>query len=234
MEKTIRIFSLIYFISIGMISCDSTSEADPDANLLQNVGFEGTLPDGSSFGNTDIRSSNGVGMSGVNFKYSGSHFLSIRSNENGWTLGVELPSKNIPDNPPIGESVPSQTVFDFFNVHYPYEEILEVFITEKEKAEKNANYSSFDQFRVQLSNDKKYYSYLSNFFPIPQPGVIRILEVEEGIQKNLAGLDVRTIEVVMEFDILLNTSETTVSVKQGKLKGIARFKFREDYYQGEF
>lgn len=47
--------------------------------MLDQVGFEGTLPDGTPFGTTDIRSGNGSGGSGLIGSYDGRYILSLRT-----------------------------------------------------------------------------------------------------------------------------------------------------------
>ncbi len=81
---------------------------------------------------------------------------------------------------------------------------------------------------------EKFYFYLtSNIFP-SRGGIIRVLEVEEGIVKNQSGNDVRKIEVLLEFDLPMKASDSSVEVQEGNLKGTGRFRYREDFYQGEF
>ena len=81
---------------------------------------------------------------------------------------------------------------------------------------------------------EKFYFYLtSNIFP-SKGGKIRVLAVEEGIMKNLDDQDVRKIEVVIEFDLPMKASDPSVAIQEGNLKGVGRFRYREDYYQGEF
>lgn len=211
----------------------SCQENEKPENLLGQVGFEGTLPDGSTFGTTDIRSGNGSGSLGVNGKFEGRHLLDIRTFDHKWAIGLETPSQPLPDDIPRGENVPFQEIVDLFNTYYPYEDVLQVFLTEKSKADSDPDYTSFDQFRVDVVNQEKYYAYLTeNFFP-KKGGKIRVLTVEEGLVKNLSGQDVRKIEVVLEFDLPMKTTDPSVEIQEGNLKGVGRFRYREDFYQGE-
>lgn len=57
---------------------------------------------------------------------------------------------------------------------------------------------------------------------------------EEGIMKNLDDQDVRKIEVIIEFDLPMKASDPSVAIQEGNLKGVGRFRYREDFYQGEF
>ncbi|HSF54166.1 MAG TPA: hypothetical protein VLA71_10455 [Algoriphagus sp.] len=231
MQSTWRIFTAL-FLSISLFACSDDDSINPE-NLLGEVGFEGTLPDGSTFGTTNIRSGNGSGSSGVNGKYEGRHILSIRTFDHKWSLSLETPSKPLPDDTPRGENVPFQEIVDLFNTHYPYEDLLEVFLAEKSKADSDPTYTSFNQFRIQLANQEKYYAYLSEYFFPSRGGIIRVLEVEQGTVKNNEGDDVRKIEVLLEFDLPMKASDSSVEVQEGNLKGTGRFRYREDFYQGE-
>jgi hypothetical protein len=198
------------------------------------VGFEGTLPDGSSFGTTNIRSGNGSVSLGANGKFTGRHILSIQTFDAKWSLSLESPSKPLPDDTPRGENVTRQQIIDLFNTHYPYEDLWQVFLTEKSKADSALQCTSFNQFRIQLTNREKYFAYLpENFFPI-KGGKIRVLAVEEGVVKNLSGQNVRKFEVVLKFDVPMKTLDPSVEIQEGNLKGMGRFRYREDFYQGEF
>ncbi len=106
MRTTLKIITAL-ILAFLLLGCGEDDGMQPE-NLLDQVGFEGTLPDGSNFGTTDIRSSNGGGISGVNFKYSGRHFLDIRTFDHKWTISIETPSKPFPDDTPRGENVPIQ------------------------------------------------------------------------------------------------------------------------------
>ena len=229
MKNFLKIFPAL-LLSVIFLSCQENEV--PDA-LLEQVGFEGTLPDGSTFGTTNIRSGNGSGSIGVNGKYEGRHILDIRTFDYVWSIGLETPSQPLPDDLPRGEKVTFQEIVDVFNTYYPYEDLLQVFLTEKSKAEADPNYTSFDQFRIDVVNQEKYYAYLTeNFFP-RKGGKIRVLAVDEGLVKNLSGQDVRKIEVVLEFDLPMKTTDPNVEIQEGNLKGIGRFRYREDFYQGE-
>lgn len=233
MKKSFILLVIVVLFPLFISSCDSEEEEQPML-LLGNVGFEGTLPDGRTFGTTDIRSANGTGSSGVNSKYSGRHQLSIRTFDHKWTLSIETPSKNFPDTPPFGESVPREVIHDYFNTHYPYEDVLNAFLSEKSKAKADVNYTSFEQIRVQLSNMEKYFAYMPDaFFPL-KGGKVRVLEVNEGIKKNEANEDVRSIEVTIEFDLPMKASDPTIEIQEGNLKGVGRFRYREDFDQREF
>lgn len=232
MKKPIVLLAVIFLFPFFISSCDSEKDEDP-LLLLGNVGFEGTLPDGSEFGTTNIRSGNGSGSSGVNGKYEGRHILNIRTFDHKWSLLLETSSKPLPDDTPRGENVPIQDIVDLFNAHYPYEELLNVFLSEKSKADSDPTYTSFSEFRIQLANQEKYYAYLPDFFFPSRGGIIRVLGVEEGIVKNLAGNDVRKIEVILQFDLPMKASDSSVEVQEGNLKGTGRFRYREDFYQGE-
>lgn len=230
MKNVFKIFPAL-ILGVFFFSCQDNEEPD---TLLDQVGFEGTLPDGSTFGTINIRSGNGSGSMGANGKFTGRHILSIRTFETKWSLSLESPSKPLPDDTPRGENVSRQQIIDLFNTHYPYEDLWQVFISEKSKADSDLQYTSFDQFKIQLSNQEKYYVYSpENFFP-RKGGKIRVLAVEEGLVKNLSGQDVRKIEVVLEFDIPMKTNDPSVAIQEGNLKGVGRFRYREDYYQGEF
>lgn len=226
--KTILKILPALLLMINLFSCKENEEPE---NLLDQIGFDGTLPDGSIFGTTDIRSGNG--SSGVNGKFEGRHILSIRTFDHKWSLSLESPSKPLPDDTPRGEYVPRQEIVDLFNTHYPYEDLLQVFLTEKSKADSDLQYTSFSQFRIQLANQEKYYAYLPDYFFPSRGGIIRVLEVQEGLVKNLDGEDVRKIEVLIEFDLPMKASDQSVEVQEGNLKGTGRFRYREDFYQGE-
>jgi hypothetical protein len=226
-------FKILPALLLIIVSFSCQENEEPE-NLLDQVGFEGTLPDGSNFGTTDIRSSNGTGIFGINFTYQGNHDLAIRSIEKGWTLSIEIPKKDFSNNPPIGGSIPMQVVFDYFNIHYPYEDVLGVFMSEKEKAKREVSYSSFDQFRVLLANDIKYYFYQPEYFYQPKGGKVRVLAVNEGMIKDLGGNNIRKIEVTIEFDLPMKASDASTEILEGNLKGVGRFRYREDFYQGEF
>ncbi|WP_100628313.1 hypothetical protein [Algoriphagus formosus] len=230
MNDVFRIIPLLLLFLV-FLSCQETEEPE---NLLDEVGFEGDLPDGSAFGIIDVRSGNGSGGSGINGEYRGRHILGIRTFDHKWSLSLETPSQPFPDDMPRGEYVPREEIIDLFNTHYPYEDLLQVFLTEKSKAESDPSYTSFDQFRVQLANQKEYYAYLAdNYFP-SKGGKIRVLAVEEGVVKDDFGQDVRKIEVVIEFDLPLKTTDTTIEIQEWELKGVGRFRYREDFYQDEF
>ncbi|OOG69381.1 hypothetical protein [Algoriphagus sp. A40] len=232
MKNALKILPALLLI-ISIFSCGEEDVLDP-LELAGGVGFEGTLPDGSTFGTTGIRSGNGIGTIGVNGKYQGSHFLGIRTFDHKWSLNLESPSRPLPDDTPTGENVPAQVFNDLFNTYYPYEELLEVFLTEKSKADSDPNYTSFSKFRIQLANQEKYFSYLPENFSPSRGGVIRVLAIQEGIVKSLSGEDVRKIEVVVEFDLPMKASDPTIAAQEGKLKGTGQFRYREDFYQGEF
>ena len=232
MRITLKIVNALILMAL-LFGCGADDGMQPE-NLLEQVGFEGTLPDGSTFGTTDIRSGNGSGSSGVNGKFEGRHFLDIRTFDYRWSIGLESPSKPLPDDISRGENVPFQEIVDLFNTYYPYEDLLEVFLSEKSKADADPNYTSFDQFRIDVVNQEKFYAYLTeNFFP-RKGGKIRVLVVEEGLVKNQSGQDVRKIEVVLEFDVPMKATDPSVEIQEGSLKGVGRFRYREDFYQGEF
>lgn len=229
MNNALKIFPVLLLCFV-FFSCQ---ENEVPQTLLDQVGFEGTLPDGSFFGTTNIRSGNGSGSSGINGKFEGRHILDIRTFDQQWSIGLETPSKPLPDDLPRGENVPFQEIVNVFNTYYPYKDLLQVFLTEKSKAEADPNYTSFDQFRIDVVNQEKYYAYLTeNFFP-KKGGKIRVLAVEEGLVKNLSGQDVRKIEVVVEFDLPMKATDPSVATQEGNLKGVGRFRYREDFYQGE-
>lgn len=231
--KNVQRVSIALFLAVSLFACGEDDSLAPE-NLLDQVGFEGTLPDGSDFGTSSIRSGNGSGSSGVNGEYEGRHILSIRTLDYRWSLSLETPSKPLPDDTPRGENIPFQEIVDLFNTHYPYQDLLQVFLSEKSKSDADPNYTSFDQFRIQLANQEKFFAYMpENFFP-KRGGKIRVLDVEEGIMKNLEGVDVRKIEVVLEFDLPMKASDPSVAIQEGNLKGVGRFRYREDFYQGEF
>ncbi|MFL0682377.1 MAG: hypothetical protein ACJLTB_03950 [Algoriphagus aquaeductus] len=229
MKNVFKIFPAL-ILGVFFFSCQDNEE--PDA-LLEQVGFEGTLPDGSEFGKTDIKSANGVTVSDANQKYNGSHVLSIRSFETGWSLSLETPRVEFDQTPPMNESDGGDLI-DFFNVYYSYDLLLEKLSSEKQKAAGNPNYNGIENFRIVLTKQNEYQAYLPDAPTSQGVGKVRVLDVQEGIQKNLQGQDVRKIEVVVEVNLNLSASDANFQPQQGVLSGIARFKFREDFFQGEF
>ena len=217
-----------------LIFAACSSESNPEPNVqLESMSFEGSLPDGSEFGESDIRSANGVTVSGMNQKYNGSHILSIRSFETGWSLSLETPRLEFDEMPPMDESDGS-ALTDFFKENYPYEILLEKLLIEKQKADVDPNYNGIENVRIVLTKEDEYYAYLPDESALGGFGRVRILEVKEGIQKNIQGQDIRKIEVLVEMDLNLKASNSNVQPQQGVLLATAKFKYREDFYQGEF
>ncbi|SDA84212.1 hypothetical protein SAMN03080617_02694 [Algoriphagus alkaliphilus] len=160
MKNAFKILPALLLIIVSF-SCQENEEPE---NLLDQVEFEGTLPDGSTFGTSDIRSGNGSGSIGINGVYQGYHSLGIRTSNLEWSLSIESPRKNLSNTPKMGENVPRQEVIDYFNDNYPYEEVLTAFLNEKSKADSDVSYTSYEQIRVQLANQKKYFAYLQRPF----------------------------------------------------------------------
>lgn len=232
MRTTLKIVTTL-FLAFLLLGCGEDDGMEPE-NLLDQVGFEGTLPDGSTFGTSDIRSGNGSGSIGINGVYQGYHSLGIRTSNLEWSLSIESPRKNLSNTPKMGENVPRQEVIDYFNDNYPYEEVLTAFLNEKSKADSDVSYTSYEQIRVQLANQKKYFAYLPEaFFPL-RGGKVRVLAVNEGMIKDLGGNNIRKIEVTIEFDLPMKASDASTEILEGNLKGVGRFRYREDFYQGEF
>lgn len=225
------------FIGLMFFSCDSKDDPQPRL-LLESVGFEGVLPNGVEFGATDIRSSNGLTTSGPRSGNSdlvttGAHILSIRNPANGLTLSVELPSVNLSEVPPLNE-YSGELLKQIFNEQYPYELVLSKLLEEKNKAKSDPNYNSIDSISFQFSSIKEYYNYTHfNVNPL-DGGKIQVIDVIEGEDNNSEGQLIRKIEVIFNFDLNMEAAGSEVSPQAGQMKGNARFKYREDFYQGEF
>lgn len=231
MKRSILYLAWLSFSISLLSSCDSAEDPQPRI-FSDNVGFEGELPDGSDFGESEIRAANGTAVSGVNQEYSGRHVLIIRSFETGWSMALESPDVLFAQNPPLGESSGTE-INAFFTAHYSYETLLEKLLSEKQKADADPNYNSIADFRISLTKEDEYYAYLQNSPTSQAMGTLRIIKVAEGTQKNLQGQDVRKIELTVEMDLNLWASNAEVQPQQGKLSGVASFKYREDFYQGE-
>lgn len=232
MKLNWRIFTAL-ILTLSCYACTEKNDTNPTLRL-DEVGFVGSLPYGTQFGTGDIRTTNGFGISGDNFKYSGYHSLAIRNFDTGWTITLDTPSRDLPDDTPGGETVDIAVYEDLFDTYFPYAEVLKAFQAEKSKADQDPNYSSNEKLRVQVSNIKTYKLYAQGIINSGSVEKIRVLEVIEGSMQNLAGGNVRTIEVIIEFDLPLSEISATMDAQQGTLKGIARFRYREDYDQSEF
>lgn len=235
MEKTIRIFAFIYFAAIGVISCDSAPEAEPETVLVHNVGFSGKMPDDSDFGTQGNLAANGVtGGSSSSQSYRGTHVISIRNGESGWNISMELPRVEFVNKPPIGESIDREEYFSFFTEEYPYELVREKLLQERDKAKSDPGYSSIESFRLQLTNQKTYVAFLHDSFTADQAGKLRIAEIIEGTEKNDQGDDVRKIEFIVDLELNLKNHEVLGTPQTFRLKGQARLKYREDFHDKEF
>lgn len=235
MRITKKYYLVCIFISLMVFSCDPKEDPQPRL-LLDSVGFEGILPDGSDFGNVEIRSANGLTNSGVNQVYTGRHFLSIRSFETGWSLDLETPgvlfTKEIPAE--ALQENDGSAIKSYFTENYSYELLLEKLKAEEQKAQANPDYNGIENFRISLTQQNEYYAYLQNTINPMESGSIRVVKVETGVVQNTQGQDIRKIEVVIAMDLLLTASESRISPQTGTLKGLARFRYREDFFQGEF
>lgn len=226
-----------FFGSLLIFGCDTSDDPAPQL-ALQSVGFEGVLPNGLEFGSVDIRSSNGVTTSGEKIgdndaETTGAHILSIRNPENGLTLSVELPRINLTEVPPLSE-YSGEELKQLFNEQYPYELVLAKLLEEKGKANSDPNYNSISNISFQYSSIKEYYNYIHfNLNPL-DGGKVQVVEVFEGEEENSLGEPVRKIEVIFDFDLSMEAPGSDVSPQSGQMKGTARFKYREDFYQGEF
>ncbi|MEP0710441.1 hypothetical protein [Algoriphagus sp.] len=234
MRTITNYFPVYIFIGFMIFSCDSME--DPQSRLLpDSVGFEGVLPDGSDFGNVDIRSSNGLTTSGINRVYTGRHFLSIRNIDTGWSLDLETPgvlfTKEIPAE--ALQENDGSALKNYFTENYSYALLLEKLKDEEQKALADADYNGIENFRISLTQQNEYFAYLQNTSNPKESGSVRVLKVETGLVQNTQGQDVRKIEVVLELDLLLTASESSISPQIGSLKGLARLRYREDFYQGE-
>lgn len=235
MEKTIRVFTLLYFISIGVISCDSTPDAEPATRIVTNVGFTGKMPDGTDFGISGNLAANGVtGGSSSGQPYRGTHILSIRNGETGWNISLELPRVEFENSPPLGESLPREEYLSHFTDEYPYELVREKLLQEIDLAKSDPNYSSIETFRVQLSNQKTYVTFLHDLLHSAQAGKLHVLEIIEGTEKNEQGDDVRKIEFIVDLELNLRNTEISGTPQSFQLKGQARLKYREDFDDKQF
>jgi hypothetical protein len=235
MEKTIRIFAFIYFAAIGVISCDSAPEAEPETVLVHNVGFTGKMPDDTDFGVQANLAANGVTGGGSSSQpYRGTHVISIRNGESSWTISVELPRVEFVNKPPMGESIDRGEYYTFFTEEYPYELVREKLLQERDKATSDPSYSSIESFRLQLTNQTTYVAFLHDSFTADQAGKLRIVEVIEGTEKNEQGDDVRKIEFIIDLELNLKNHEASGTPPTFLLKGQARLKYREDFHDKEF
>lgn len=230
MKNSRLIVSSLFAISMVFFSCESSNVLDPD-ETLETAGFQGTLPDGTAFGIESVSSTNGTMVMGVNNIYTGHHILSLKNLETSWSISLELPGVIFSSTPPLAESN-GEDLEAFFLEHYSYETILEKLNAEKQKADANPNYSGIENFRVTVTNEAEFYAYLHDGMNPAEAGKLRILEVTEGIQKNQQGQNVRKIEVLVSLDLNLKASNESVNPQMGNLKGLALFKFREDFHQG--
>lgn len=236
--KLNKLYSLVYvFGGLLFFGCNSSEDPEPKFRL-QSVGFEGILPNGLEFGKVDIRSSNGLTTSsqmeadGV-LKMGGAHILSIRNPVNGLTLSVELPSVDFAE-PIIVNEYSAEELKALFNEEYPYELVLSKLLEEKNKAISDPTYNSITNISFQYSNIKEFYNYI-HFNPDPlDGGKVQVMDVIEGIEENISGQPVRKIEVIFDFDLTMEAPGSDVIPQSGQMKGTARFKYREDFYQGEF
>jgi len=235
MGKTIRLFALLYFISIGIISCDSTPDPEPAARMVNNVGFTGKMPDGTDFGMEGNLAANGAtGGSSTGQPYRGTHILSIRNSETSWNISMELPRVEFENSPPLAESLSREEYLSYFTAEYPYELVREKLLQEIDRAKSDANYSSIETFRVQLSNQKTYVTFLHDLLPPAQAGKIQIVEIIEGTEKNDQGDDVRKIEFIVDLELNLKNTEVSGTPQSFQLKGQARLKYREDFDDKQF
>lgn len=158
----------------------------------------------------------------------------IRSFETGWSLTLESQKIAFTEKlPGASEENDRDESRNYFGEKYPYELLLEKWRSEEQKAKADPNYKGIDNFRVTLSQQDEYYAYLQNTIEPQESDKVRVLLMEPGIQQNLQGQDVRKIEIMVEMELNLRASESYVVPQNGVLKGIARFKYREDLYQGE-
>lgn len=235
MEKTIRLFALLYFISIGIISCDSTPDAEPAEMMVNNVGFTGKMPDDTDFGMEGNLAANGAtGGSSTGQPYRGTHILSIRNGESGWNISLELPRVAFENSPPLGESLPREEYLSHFTAEYPYELVREKLLQEIDRAKSDANYSSIETFRLQLSNQKTYVVFLHDLLPPDKAGKLQVLEIIEGTEKNERGDDVRKIEFIVDLELNLKNYEKSGTPQSFQLIGQARLKYREDFDDKQF
>jgi len=235
MEKTIRVFALLYFTSIGIISCDSTPDAEPAERVVNNVGFTGKMPDGTDFGMEGNLAANGAtGGSSTGQPYRGTHILSIRNGESGWDISLELPRVAFENSPPLGESISRAEYLSHFTAEYPYEQVRERLLQEIDRAKADANYTSIETFRVLLSNQKTYVAFLHDLLPAAQAGKLQVLQIIEGTEKNEQGDDVRKIEFIVDLELNLKNTEVSGTPQSFQLKGQARLKYREDFDDKQF
>jgi len=232
-----EIVKLNYFgwvIAVFLLaSCETNDDPEP-APVLETLGFIGTLPDGSEFGSTNTKSATGLGVSGINNVYSGRYIASLRNFESGWSLGLESPivtfNEEWPRNLGEGDGVELKAKF---KKAYSFDLLVEKLKSEEKKCNADPSYTAFDNFRITLTQQDEYFTYVNDINDRIKPDKVKILLVELGFEQNLDGQDVRKIEVVVEIELGLRTADGGVP-QSGLLKGIARFKYREDIYSGEF
>ena len=236
--KLSKLYSLVYvFGGLLFFGCNSSEDPEPKFRL-QSVGFEGILPNGLEFGNVDIRSSNGLTTSSQieadgELEMAGAHILSIRNPENGLTLSVELPRVGFSEPFTVNE-YSAEELKELFNEQYPYELVLSKLLEEKAKAKSDPTHNSITNISFQYSSIQEYYNYDHfNINPL-DGGKVQVVDVIEGIEENILGQPVRKIEVIFDFDLTMEAAGSDVTPQSGQMKGTARFKYREDYYQGEF
>ena len=104
--------------------------------------------------------------------------------------------------------------------------ILDIFEAEKAKALTDPTYSSIGDFtvRVKQNEDERY---IHNFHDPVDSGILRFLDIKEGRESTESGVQVRTIEVELEFDVNMKAAYLETLPQTGKLNGRATMMFSE-------
>lgn len=223
-------FLLIFSFLMG---CESKEESNPKIQLTE-VGFVGALPDGRNFGSTEIKTSNAPGLSSIALHSSMAasfvhHGLTIRDDVSGIDIYAQIPRVKFKDDFGI-QDVDAKEIA---NVFYPYDKVKEILAVGNKNIPFEATDSWEDNFYLTVLDQRNYNGYTLVPGQLDAGNFLKVIQLIEGTEKNAAGENIRTLEVIFDVDVKLLSTDAGLE-PQGNLKGQLKMKYRENFDQSEF
>jgi hypothetical protein len=195
----------------------------PNSEIITSVGFQGTLPEGRTFGSTNLKAGNGLtGLTNVSSYLT--HSLTLLDQDSKQNIVIDLPFVKFNDSQVSLQNLDLQPIAR--NV-YSLQKVKETLSVGEKEIQTTSNSNVPDAFRVQLYDQENYIGYTSENLNTQSGDFLRVTELFEGEEVHPELGPVNFIEVIFEMEVTMFKFSEEGNVDSGKISGLLRMRFRE-------